>query len=99
MPKPFQTKNLNKILAAIVVLTAICAYSTKVSKEAFSLTQWKLAQNDIEKDQKIREHDLYNKRHEIYAKSQGWWEDVRDCEQSGALTIYCKPKEMWVWPY
>ncbi len=34
-----------------------------------------------------------------YKKSQGWWQDTRNCEQSGDSKIYCKPKERWIWPY
>lgn len=31
-----------------------------------------------------------------YRPSQGWWQDAIDCSTP---TIYCKPKDQWIWPY
>ena len=35
----------------------------------------------------------------VYSIAQGWWQDVINCEQSGDVSIYCKPKDQWLWPY
>ena len=36
--------------------------------------------------------------HGLYARSQGWWQDVLDCKPN-ALKLYCKPSYLWIWPY
>ncbi len=36
--------------------------------------------------------------HGMYTKSQGWWADVINNEQS-ASNFYSKPNGEWIWPY
>lgn len=40
--------------------------------------------SDVDKTQKI---------------PQGWWDDVINCQNTGQINIYCKPKNQWIWPY
>ena len=31
--------------------------------------------------------------------NKGWWADVVNCQKNGALEIYCRAPEKWIWPY
>jgi hypothetical protein len=29
----------------------------------------------------------------------GWWDNVTNCKLNGDNSLYCKPKEKWIFPY
>ena len=42
---------------------------------------------------------LYQDAETPFPRLQGWWQDVINCQQTGSIDLYCKPKDKWIWPY
>lgn len=69
-------------------------------KQGFAYEQH--LENIIKQGQQSQLHVHWANQHDpgdLYVEPRGWWIDTINCTERLTPTIYCKPKEKWIWPY
>lgn len=113
-PAPYRRRTLStlSIFAGIVIL-GVYSYVMNPDIVASIMANFGFSNdndnNDVSGNNDVEQFDDPPYNHEIEFKNQpdssmlpdssGWWEDVINCEKSHFTSIYCKPKNQWIWPY
>ena len=101
------TKILKQVGVVVVVLLAIicvkCLLRRLIRVTKKEKYDTRIEQNEVEYTEKLDEKiDEVKKEHPVDLDTgvkKGWWNDVINCQNTGDMSMYCKPKDKWVFPY
>jgi flagellar biosynthesis/type III secretory pathway M-ring protein FliF/YscJ len=94
------------VVMLIAVICLRCIIRRLMKKESYKEKyDTRIEQNEVEYTENLDEKiDEVKKEKPIdfnkdKGKKKGWWNDVINCQNTGDMSMYCKPKDKWIFPY